>query len=149
MVDRTSVVLARRLALVSVLTVWLGSGGCGGSSAVPGTASCTVSQMVSSGGLMVSQRICEESSGLSAAQVQQLMQQCMLPGGGGGLGADAGISQGAMYEPGPCSHDGALGGCRFVQGAVTSTAWYYQMGSFTSADIQQLCTLAGAMFVAP
>jgi len=149
MVDRMSVVLGRWLALPSVLAFAVGTAGCGGSQeAVPGTASCTISQTLGAAGGMLSQRICEESMGLSAAQVQQLMQQCMIPGGGPG-GAGAGFSQQAMFAPAPCSRDGALGGCRVVQAGMTVTAWYYEMGTFTSADIQQLCTLAGETFVMP
>lgn len=139
-----------RSSVVPVFAFALAIGGCGGSSSpdvVPGTASCTVTQMVSGGGTVLSQRICQESIGLSSAQVTQLKQQCMLPGGG--LGADAGISQQATFASAPCSHDGALGGCRLLQGGVTVTSWYYQMGPFTSADIQQLCTSVGATFVAP
>jgi hypothetical protein len=148
-VERSSVVFTRGLVLVALLAFALTTGACGSSSdqGVPGTASCTISQMVSLGGTMLSQRICEEASGLSAAQEQQLKQQCMVPGGG--LGADAGITQQETFAAGPCPRDGALGGCRVVQGGMTSIAWYYQMGSFTSADIQQLCTNAGATFVAP
>ena len=104
--------------------------------------------MVSAGGTTLSQRICEEDMGLSPAQQQQLMQQCIVSGSGG-LGADAGISQHATFAAGPCSRDGALGGCRVVQGGITSIAWYYQMGTFTAADIQQVCTAAGASFVPP
>lgn len=149
MVDRSLVVLRHGLTLSSVLALAVATGGCGSSSdqVVPGTASCTISQMVSLGGMTLSQQICEEGMNLSAAQVQQMMQQCMLPGGGGG--ADAGLGQHATFAPAPCPRDGALGGCRVVQNGMTVVGWYYQMGSFTSADIQQLCSLAGATFVPP
>jgi len=144
---RSLVILARGLVLVPALAFALATSGCGsGSDTAAGTASCTVSQMLSGGGTTLSQKICEESTDLSAAQVQQLKQQCMVSGG---FGADAGLSQQATFSNGPCSHDGALGGCRVTQGGVTSTGWYYQMGSFTSADIQQLCASAGATFVPP
>jgi len=145
--SRSLVVLARGLVLVPVVAFALSASGCGGSDAPPGTASCTISQMVSNGGLSLSQKICEEGENLSASQVQQLMQECMVNNGFGG--ADAGISQMGTYAAAPCSHDGALGGCRVTQGGMTVVAWYYQMGTFTSADIQQLCTTAGAQFVSP
>jgi hypothetical protein len=152
-VDRSSEVRMRGSVLVSILAVALATGSCGSSSdlgvGVPGTASCTISQMLGSGVTSLSQRICEEAMGLSAAQEQQLMQQCMLPGGGGLAGADAGLSQQAIFARAPCNRDGALGGCRVVQSGMTIVAWYYQMGTFTSADVQQLCSFAGAGFVPP
>ena len=149
MVGRSSVVLRRGLTLLSVLAFAAANAGCGSSSdqVVPGTASCTISQMVSGGGTTLSQQICEEAIGLSAAQVQQMMQQCMVSGGLGG--ADAGLSQHATFAPAPCPRDGALGGCRVAQNGMTVVAWYYQMGALTSADIQQLCSLAGTTFVPP
>lgn len=139
--SRSLVVLTRALVMVPVLAFALATSSCGSDSPA-GTASCTISQMVGT----ISQKLCEEGMNLSSAQVQQLMQECMV---GGGFGADAGISQQASFAYAPCSHDGALGGCRVVQGGMTVVAWYYQMGTFTSADIQQLCSSAGATFVPP
>ena len=146
--SRSLVVIARKVVLAPVLAFALSISGCGGSSsdAVAGTASCTISQMLGGGGTTLSQKICEEGMNLTAAQAQQLMQQCMVTGG---LGPDAGLSQQATFSSGPCSRDGALGGCRVAQGGMTVVAWYYEMGTFTSADIQQLCTTAGATFVPP
>ena len=147
--DCSSGIRARGLVLASVLAVALATGSCGSSTdpgvAVAGTASCTISQMLSGGGTTLSQQICEEGMGLSAAQAQQLMQQCMVPGGG----ADAGLSQQAIFAQAPCPRAGALGGCRVTQSGMTIVAWYYQMGTFTSADIQMLCSSAGATFVPP
>ena len=150
MVDRSSVVLARGLTLFLALTFVVAAGGCGSSSDqfVPGTASCTITQMLNTGGMTVAQQICEEGTGLSAAQVQQLMQQCMVPGSGLG-GVDAGLSQHATFAAAPCPRAGALGGCRVVQNGMTIVAWYYQMPGFTSAEIQQLCSFAGLEFVPP
>ena len=145
--SRSLVVFTRGLVLVPAIAFALSASGCGsGSDAPPGTASCTISQMVSGGGTTLSQKICEEGTNLSSSQAQQLMQQCMV---GGGFGADAGFSQMATFASAPCSRDGALGGCRVTQAGMTVVAWYYQMGSFTSADIQQLCASAGATFVPP
>jgi hypothetical protein len=144
LVDKALGVFTRGLALVPVLALAFATSGCGSSAdTAAGTASCTISEMVAG----LSDQICEEASGLSATQAQQLMQQCMLPGGG--TGADAGISQQAMYAAGPCSRINALGGCREVQGGITVVAWYYQAPGFTAADIQMLCAEAGATYVAP
>jgi hypothetical protein len=139
--SRSLAVFTRALALVPVLALSLATSSCGSDSPA-GTASCTLSQMLGT----ISQKICEEGMNLSSAQVQQLMQQCMVSGG---FGPDAGISQQAGFAYGPCSHDGALGGCRVVQGGMTVVAWYYEMPGFTSADIQQLCSGVGASFVPP
>ena len=118
---RSLVVLTRALVLVPVLAFALSASGCGGSSsqAAAGTSSCTLSETVTGGGSTIGSKICEEADNLTATQAQQFMQQCMLSGGGG-LGADAGISAQAIYASGPCSHEGALGGCRVVQGGMTS-----------------------------
>ena len=139
--SRSLVVFTRALALVPVLALALATSNCGSDSPA-GTASCTISQMVGT----ISQKLCEEGMNLSSAQVQQLMQECMVSGG---FGADAGISQQASFAYAACSHDGALGGCRVVQGGMTVVAWYYDMPGFTSADIQQLCAGVGATFVSP
>jgi ABC-type phosphate transport system substrate-binding protein len=146
------VVLTRGLVLVPVLAFALSTSGCGGGSssqAAAGTSSCTVSESVTGGGSTLASKICEEAEDLTSAQAQQFMQQCTLSAGNGGLDADAGVMAQAIYVNGPCSHDGALGGCRLVQGGQTSVGWYYQMGAFTSADIMQLCANAGATFVPP
>jgi len=90
--------------------------------------------------------ICEEASGLTSAQLDQLRQQCVASGGGV---PDGGVQAMAQFSAGPCSHAGALGGCRIVSGGMTATIWYYSNGGFTSADIQMLCATAGATFVAP
>ncbi len=150
--SRSLIILARDLMLVPVIAIAFATSGCGGSSsdAAAGTASCTISETVTGGGSTLGSKLCQEVENLTAAQAQQFMQQCMLSGAGaGGLGADAGINAQAIYAAGPCSHNGALGGCRISQAGITSIAWYYQMGTFTSADIQQLCTTAGATFLPP
>lgn len=142
MVVRSLVVLGWLFGLVLA--------GCGSSDgAVAGTASCTIMQMVSSGGQSISQQICEEGTSLTAAQAEQLRQQCVVPGGGAGGGIDAGVSQQATFRQGPCPRENAIGGCRLTQAGVTVTAWYYQMLGFDAASIQQLCAAAGGTFVAP
>jgi hypothetical protein len=105
-----------------------GPGGGSGS----GEASCTLSA-----GASIS--ICEEATGLTAAQAAQIQQDCTGSGG-----------TTAAYANGPCSRVNALGGCRAEVGpGQTATVWYYSTAGFTSADIQMLCTSAGAAFVAP
>lgn len=149
--SRSLIIIARVLMLVPVVAFAFATSGCGGSSsdAAAGTASCTISETVTGGGSTIGSKLCQEVENLTAAQAQQFMQQCMLSGGAGGLGPDAGVNAQTIYAAGPCSHNGALGGCSIIQGGITSIAWYYQMGTFTSADIQQLCTTAGATFLPP
>jgi len=118
-----------------------GSDGDGGGG---GFASCTVGEQTPIGNLMV----CEEASGLTAASANQFQQSCMAPA----TPADAGVTVGATFAHTPCSHDGALGGCRIQMGGMTVTVWYYASGptdTFTSSDIQSLCSSAGATFVSP
>jgi hypothetical protein len=116
--------------------------GCGGGGGVAGEGSCTLSEAT---GTAVALQLCEEAMGLSAAQLDQLRQSCMVSGGGL---PDAGVEVSAQFSAGPCSRVGALGGCRVVQGAITETIWYYGGGGAPS-DIQTLCASAGATYVAP
>ncbi len=126
---------------VAVLAICLAAGtgvGCddddgpGGGGPGGGEASCTLSA-----GTAIS--ICEEATGLTAAEATQIQQDCTASGG-----------TTAMFANGPCSRVNALGGCRLdVGGGRTATVWYYSTAGFTSADIQMLCTAAGAAFIAP
>jgi hypothetical protein len=45
-----------------------------------------------------------------------------------------------------CTRAGAVGGCRTVAGAFTSTVWFY---TGTAADVQTFCTQSGQTFVSP
>src|SRR5204862_8174179 len=129
------------LAAMTGLLAGCGSDGDGGGA---GVASCTVGEQTPIGNLMV----CEEASGLTAASANQFQQSCMVPA----TPADAGVTARAQFAHAPCSHAGALGGCRVQMGGMTVTVWYYAAGStdtFTSSDIQSLCSSAGATFVSP
>jgi hypothetical protein len=131
-----------------LVAILIGAAGCGsgGSGAVGGLVSCTISESIG-GDAGVSLKICEETDSPQGAQ--QLRQTCMASSSG--TLADAGFQIGAQFENGPCSHVGALGGCQVTQGGITETGWYYDDGSGlqTSADIQTLCATAGATFIAP
>ena len=115
----------------------------GGGGGAAGEGSCTLSEGAADAGLAL--QICEEATGLSAAQLDQLRQSCMVSGGGL---PDAGVAASAQFSNGPCSHVGALGGCRVAQGTISETIWYYAGGGAPS-DIQTLCAAAGATYVAP
>jgi hypothetical protein len=116
--------------------------GCGGDG---GVASCTLTENVGTGTI----KICEE---ISAANRQQLAQGCMSPGSVGG--PDSGVTLNAQLAYAPCSHEGALGGCRITNNGVTVTEWWYVFGdagtSGTSLDIQMLCaSVPGGVYIAP
>jgi len=137
------VVKGRSILEIVAVVAALGGAACGGgSSNTSGVVSCTLSENV--GGLGVLQ-ICEE---LPASQRQQTQQGCVA----NGSLPDSGVSIGAHFADGPCSHVDALGGCRVVNPAGTATVWYYgapDAGAQTSADIQSLCGTIGATYVAP
>jgi hypothetical protein len=92
-------------------------------------------------------QLCEEITGYSAAQAEQVEQGCNQTLGVSDAGTSAKVSSGF----GPCSRTHALGGCQIVAGTQTITEWYYDDGSGlqTSADIQTICAGIGTMFVAP
>ena len=112
--------------------------GCGGSSGGKGgQASCTRTDSSSlDGGAPL--KMCQELTG-SAQIVESVRQICM---------DDAGAEQ---FASGPCSRDGALGGCTFTAGTTVETTWYYtgSIGPQTVADVQMICAAAGDTFVAP
>jgi hypothetical protein len=112
------------VGLAGVLAAGCGSGGSGG------VVSCTLGSNAGDGFVPA---LCQEVPAIERTQVQQ---SCML-------GATS------QFTNGPCSHVGALGGCRQTTGPVTETIWYYDDGSGqTSADIQMLCD-GIATFVPP
>jgi hypothetical protein len=115
----------------------LGNDGGGGPS---GVASCTISESLGTAVI----KLCDEVSGPADA-VAAIQQSCTAPA------ADAGVSVQANFQNGPCSHAGALGGCRVTDNAAVVTIWYYDDGSGlqTPADIQMLCAADGATYVAP
>ena len=134
--------LGKRAATAAVIAVLATVAGCGGDGASAGAGSCTLSESVSGAGLLM---ICEEGTGLSPADLDQLRQSCMLSGGL----PDGGVQANAQFSAGPCSHVGALGGCRVTAGTMTVTIWYYTTGAggLGPADIQTLCAQSGATFV--
>ncbi|MGH7735992.1 MAG: hypothetical protein ACREOE_20415, partial [Gemmatimonadales bacterium] len=102
-----------------------------------------ISTTVSTPGVTLTQKGCDELSGVSAAQAQAFMQQCMTSSG-----QDAGFSEQITYSAGACSHDGAVGGCRITQAGETLTTWFYTGGQ-TAAEVQQQCTASNGTFVSP
>ena len=115
-----------------------GSTGSGGSGGPPGTltVSCTGAIGVGLPGLAV----CEEVSGLTAAEVTEFQMTCAASADGGAT---------VTFAQGPCSHTNALGGCRTTQQGRTVTGWYYATTGITPAQIQQLCAQTGLTYVAP
>ena len=143
---------ARLFAAVAIAVTATACGGGGGKTdggglvndggvGTAGVASCTLSESL--GGTTL--KLCEEVSGPADA-VQAVQQGCTAQGI-----PDAGVQVQADFRNGPCSHTGALGGCRVAQGPAVATIWYYDDGSGlqTPADIQMLCTSAGAQYIAP
>jgi len=145
LVNRSLKIFTRGLVLVPALAFALATGGCGSpAGSGGGNGSCTISTTVSAAGISLTQKGCEELSGVSAAQQLAFMQQCMPSSGQ----ADAGFSEQVSYSAGACSHDGAVGGCRITQAAGTLTTWFYTGGQ-TAAEIQQQCTASNGTFVSP
>jgi hypothetical protein len=108
------------LAIVAIIAV-----GCGGASRSSG--SCKQSSASVSG--------CDEFSAPSE-QIGNLKQNCTTGGG--------------TWSDGPCSRANALGGCELVDGDVTTTQWFYQSGSASSADmVKAYCQQNRATFVTP
>jgi hypothetical protein len=59
----------------------------------------------------------------------------------------------ASFAFAPCSHTGALGGCREALAGSAITTWYYQ-GTMTVSDVQMTCAQAASsglpvQFVSP
>jgi hypothetical protein len=132
------------ILVAAILATGAAASGCGGGSSYDGVVSCAVSESAGDGILL---QICEEVTGYTAAQAQQVEQGCSQT-----LGlADAGVSANETSAFAPCSRTHALGGCKIVAGTQTVTEWYYDDGSGlqTSANIQTLCSGIGATFVAP
>jgi hypothetical protein len=104
-------------------------------------ASCTTSESLGTFGVL---KICSEIDAPTAAQRSTLQQGCQgtlsLP--------DAGVTADIMYADAPCTHTGALGGCRVTSGGVTETVWYYSEPGLTASTVQQLCAGTGT-YVAP
>jgi hypothetical protein len=114
--------------------------GCGSSSGGSGgQASCTRTESLPDGG--PSLKMCQELTG-SAQIIESVRQICM---------SDGGAQDTEQFANGPCSRDGALGGCTFAAGTTIETTWYYagSIGPQTTADVQTMCARAGDTFVAP
>jgi hypothetical protein len=126
------------LPALGVLAFALAGASCGGAG---GVVSCTLSEMAGASGTI---KLCEE---VSASERAQLQQTCVLSPDASASGIDASTD----FVDGPCSHDGAAGGCRITSQGVTVTDWWYSTGTATTptmADIQKLCGPIG-VFVAP
>ena len=94
------------LSLIAAASAVFG-GGCGdGSTNTSGVVSCTTS--TSMGSLEV--KFCQEAPASLGPQIQQ---GCTLSSGQVG---DAGVSFGAHFTNGPCSHVDAIGGCKITNG---------------------------------
>jgi len=84
---------------------------------------------------------CEEFGGpLPAASVEQYRNFCLTlltP------------QEQASFSSGPCSHTGAVGGCRMAQGPASVTQWYYSASGYTEDEVRMGCSGNGAMFIPP
>jgi hypothetical protein len=144
---KSSRTLAGRITLSLLVAGVAGCGGAGSEAVVPGTASCTLVESVALGGTPVTLEICQELvGGASPSDIDNLRRSCVAPSSP----PDAGIQVEARFQGAPCSHEGALGGCRITQGGKTVGNWYYktgQSGDIQPDSIQQLCALIGATFV--
>lgn len=139
----------RRLVVVPVLAIALANSGCGGSSTSSAgvNGSCTISTTVSAAGITLTQKGCDELSGVSAAQQQAFMQQCMTSSGLADAGT--GFNQQVTYSGGACPRDGAVGGCRINQAGGIFTTWFYAPTE-TTADVQKMCAATpNGTFVSP
>jgi hypothetical protein len=126
-----------RLMVVVLLGGLVGAGACGsgdGTGNSSGVVSCTAAE---SGGTYGTLMVCEE---VPASFGPQLKQSCTAQSSGG---------QVDTFNNGPCTRVGALGGCSLTSGGITETVWYYMESGLTSADVQTLCSEAGATYVAP
>jgi len=113
--------------------------GSGNSSSGGGQASCTRTESAPDGGVPL--KMCQELTG-SSIVIESVRQICM---------SDAGAQDVEQFANGPCSRDGALGGCTYTVGTTTETVWYYadSIGPQTAADVQMTCARAGDTFVSP
>jgi hypothetical protein len=115
--------------------------GCGGS-ASGAQASCTLWQSTPGASLM----FCEEIERASPEEIASMRLSC-------GLAdvdvAGGGTPESAQFVYGPCSRDGAVGGCQTVVGTTVITQWYYDdgTGALTPSGVQMACTTAGGIFV--
>jgi hypothetical protein len=140
-------------ALLFVLSGAISPAACGGSGGgnagdggiVPGFASCTQTETVTSEGQTMTTKVCQEWMGMTAAELEVYRQGCAEA-----TAADAGFTQQRVFARAACSREDALGGCQNVVGGVTQTAWYYADDSgITLASAQALCAQLGGTFVMP
>ena len=130
----------RSMSITLVILATGFTGGCGGGSDVgsySGVVSCSISESAGDGILL---QLCQEVTGYTAQQAQQVEQGCSQM-----LGTDAGVGADVKGSFQPCSHVHALGGCKITQGGLSVTEWYYDDGSGlqTPASIQTLCAGLG------
>jgi len=125
-------------AVVGILVLGCGSGGSGSAG---NTVSCSTSYTSGDGSTVPFS--CQDIAGATAAQISSGMRDCTTSALG-----DAGAAYTAAFSNAPCSHQGALGGCRSMTGTITVTNWAYQTGE-TLTLFQSVCTSSGGTFVAP
>ena len=123
--------------VVLVLSLGVGAAGCDGGGGSEGgggdLVSCTTT-------FPTNRVMCEEIVGLSAAGAENYRDFCLTlltP------------QEQADFELRPCSHVGAVGGCRIAQGPTSVTEWYYAAAGFTAADVKTGCSGNGATFIPP
>jgi hypothetical protein len=87
---------------------------CGGGNEL---VSCTIVQAQGAAGLV---GLCEE---VAPSMSDELRMRCAAADGGASGGPTV------TYAAQPCSHVGAIGGCRFTEGTITATDWTYSNGT--------------------
>lgn len=90
-------------------------------------------------------RTCHEISGVSASQIAQFRDSCMVPA----ISRDAGSTAQLQFENAACARDHAVGGCALSGGGVVTTSWSYESGGQTADDVRARCQQLGQTFVAP
>jgi hypothetical protein len=116
-----------RFAMIAALFVIVSCGdSAGGPGGAGGTYSCRAAWPGADGGAGTL-AVCLDASGGTAQDFANNRQKCQ--------------AEGNTFVEEPCPHAGALGGCRETATGVDAvlTTWYYDDGSATAADIQQLC----------
>jgi hypothetical protein len=83
----------------------------------------------------------------TTAQSASLSQACAGPDAGSN---GTGVSNQGHFAQGPCSHDGAVGGCKSSSpAAIPQAAWYFASNGFTADQVRQVCSASGGTFLTP
>jgi len=99
---------------------------CGSDDSNGGDFSCTAAGFGASDAGVRPPAVCVEGAGATPDYVEKNRQDC--------------AKQGGAFALGPCSHAGAVGGCRVSSGSESVTTWYYGGdGTTTTADVQKIC----------